>query len=90
MRKLTKQHKCAIITTMLAELQYYSTYCSHQPDITANLAKLNTFNLTNDVQQLHSSVVRQDTYAREKFIKTLRYIEANNLVSARCVVVRNI
>ena len=44
---------------------------------------LDVFNATNNVQQLHESIMLQDTLVREHFINTLRYIEENNLISPR-------
>lgn len=94
MQKLTKQHKLAIINTMFADLaSYVNIYCTNHKDvdntnmyctdIVHNTNALDVFNATNNVQQLHESIMLQDTLVREHFINTLRYIEENNLISPR-------
>ena len=94
MQKLTKQHKLAIINTMFADLaSYVNIYCTDNKDvdntnmycgdIVHNTNALDEFFKTNNVQQLHESIMLQDTLVREHFINTLRYIEENNLISPR-------
>ena len=94
MRKLTKQHKLAITNTMFADIaSYINCYCTNNEDVGStnmycndilhNTNALSVFNATNNVQQLHESIMLQDTIVRESFINTLRYIEENNLISPR-------
>ena len=56
-------------------------YCA---DIAHNVAALDVFNKTNNVQQLHDNIMLQDTLVREEYINVLRYIEQNNLIAADC------
>ena len=94
MQKLTKQHKVAITNTMFADIaSYINCYCTNNEDndntnmycmdVVHNTNALNDFVSTNNVQQLHESIILQDTIVREHFINTLRYIEENNLISPR-------
>jgi hypothetical protein len=49
-------------------------------DVQRNINALVQFNTDNNVQQLHDSIMRQDTFVREYYIEVLRYIEENNLI----------
>jgi hypothetical protein len=50
-------------------------------DVQKNINALVQFNADLNVQQLHNSIMRQDTFVREYYIATLRYIEENNLIA---------
>ena len=87
MRKVSKKHVTAINTLMLnTTAQYitaYNTADMHSLvvyDVQHNINALAVFNSTNNVQQLHDSIMQQDTLVREYYIATLRYIEENNLI----------
>ena len=93
MQKLTAQHKEAIINLMFVETaNYIKIYCTNNADgvntnmycadVQHNINALNVFNKNNDVQKLHDAIMLQDTIVREHYIKVLRYIEKNNLISA--------
>ena len=82
--KLTQQHKSNIIATMFAELQHFVAMLdaedtSYLRDVTYNATALSTFNSTSNVEQLFNSVLLQDTYVRDYFAKTVRYITKNKL-----------
>ena len=50
-------------------------------DVQKNINALVQFNTDNNVQQLHDSIMLQDTFVREYYIATLQYIEENNLIA---------
>lgn len=52
----------------------------HTDDIVYNTNALIQFNADKDVQELHNTIMSQDTIVRERFINTLRYIEENKLI----------
>lgn len=95
MTKLTTQHKLAIINLMFAETANFinrscthfdnsdlvsvDTYCN---DIAHNTQALNKFAAGGTVQELHDSIMWQDTLVREAYIEVLRYIEEENLIPA--------
>ena len=54
-------------------------YCAL--DVQKNINALVQFNADLNVQQLHDSIMLQDTFVREYYIATLRYIEENNLIA---------
>ena len=64
-------------TPVTADNLKYST-----EDIQRNINALVQFNTDNNVQQLHNSIMRQDTFVREYYIEVLRYIEENNLIKS--------
>jgi hypothetical protein len=51
-------------------------------DIQRNINALVQFNTDLNAQQLHDSIMRQDTFVREYYIDTLRYIEENKLIKS--------
>jgi len=90
MQKLTVTHITNINTLMLNTI---STYIKHYntantydnliaQDVLHNSYALHKFNNTKDVQQLHNTIIAQDTLVREYFIAVLQYIENNNLIAA--------
>lgn len=92
MRKVAQKHVIAINVLMLqTAAQYINTFVSsdqdadnemYAQDIAYNTNALVEFNNTKNVQQLHDSIMQQDTIVREFYIDTLRYIEDNNLIPA--------
>ena len=97
MRKVTQAHVLAINTLMLKTTEDYinfSTTLNFAPtadslsmytnDIQYNINALVQFNTDNNVQQLHNSIMLQDTFVREYYIAVLRYIEENALIPANC------
>jgi hypothetical protein len=93
MRKVTKQNALAINTIMLATIaSYIKCFATGQTDVNSlqmyaddvahNVAALQVFNSTKNAQNLHNSIMLQDTLVREYFITALRYIENNNLIAA--------
>ena len=55
-------------------------YCAL--DVQKNINALVQFNADLNVQQLHDSIMLQDTFVREYYIATLQYIEENNLIKS--------
>jgi hypothetical protein len=51
-------------------------------DVQKNINALVQFNADLNVQQLHDSIMLQDTFVREYYIATLQYIEENNLIKS--------
>jgi hypothetical protein len=51
-------------------------------DIQRNINALVQFNTDLNAQQLHDSIMRQDTFVREYYIDTLHYIEENKLIKS--------
>jgi hypothetical protein len=51
-------------------------------DIQRNINALVQFNTDLNAQQLHDSIMRQDTFVREYYIEVLRYIEENKLIKS--------
>jgi hypothetical protein len=51
-------------------------------DIQRNINALVQFNIDLNAQQLHDSIMRQDTFVREYYIEVLRYIEENKLIKS--------
>jgi len=51
-------------------------------DIQHNINALVAFNKDNNVQNLHDSIMQQDTFVREYYIAMLEYIEQNALIPA--------
>ena len=60
------------------DMEYVHIYTT---DVAYNTAALHVFNNDKNAQTLHNSIMQQDTFVREYFIKVLRYIEENNLIS---------
>jgi len=98
MRKPTKHNKQFITFLMLKTAQeYISTFVStndddslrmYADDVIYNTKALETFLANSNAQQLHDSIMQQDTLVREYYIATLRYIEEKNLIARErfCVV----
>ena len=98
MRKLTQSHKREINMLMLKTTQDFIDFSTtqwginrpitaenlqfHTLDIQHNINALVAFNTDNNVQNLHDSIMGQDTFVREYYISVLQYIESNNLISA--------
>ena len=98
MRKLTPAHKLQINMLVLKTTQDYIDFSTTQHgvnfpitvdnlqfstlDIQHNINALVAFNTDNNVQNLHDSIMQQDTFVREYYIEVLQYIESNNLISA--------
>ena len=98
MRKLTQSHKREINMLMLKTTQDFIDFSTtqwginrpitaenlqfHTLDIQHNINALVAFNTGNNVQNLHDSIMQQDTFVREYYIDVLQYIESNNLISA--------
>jgi hypothetical protein len=71
----TTQHEvCVNFAPTADSLSMYTT------DIQYNVNALVQFNTDNNVQQLHNSIMLQDTFVREYYIAVLRYIEENALI----------
>ena len=51
-------------------------------DVQKNINALVQFNTDNNVQQLHDSIMLQDTFVREYYIAVLQYIEENKLIKS--------
>jgi len=96
MRKLTPAHKLAINMLVLKTTQDYIDFSTTQHgvnfpitvdnlqfstlDLQYNINALAVFNKDNNVQNLHDAIMQQDTFVREYYIDTLRYIESNKLI----------
>jgi hypothetical protein len=96
MRKLTQAHKREINMLMLKTTQDYIDFSTtqwgvnmpvtleslqfHTQDIQHNVNALVAFNKDNNVQQLHDTIMQQDTFVREYYISVLQYIEQNALI----------
>ena len=70
--------KC-FATSRDADVSNYSMYAD---DVAYNTQALATFNTTLNAQQLHDSIMQQDTLVREYYIDVLRYIESKRLITA--------
>ena len=93
--KLTQKHYINIIALTSATLQDYTGFTlrvaqqhadadsnlMHIDDILYVQTALNNFINNKDVAQLQDALMSQDTFVREKYIDTLRYIEDNYLVA---------
>ena len=64
-------------TPVTADNLKYSTL-----DVQHNINALVQFNADLNAQQLHDSIMLQDTFVREYYIDTLRYIESNKLIKS--------
>jgi len=96
MRKLTQTHKLKINMLVLKTTQDYIDFSTTQwgvnfpitaenlqfntLDIQHNINALAVFNTDNNVQNLHDSIMQQDTFVREYYISVLQYIEENALI----------
>jgi hypothetical protein len=58
----------------------------HKDDVTYITDALTAFVSSKNAVALHSALMQQDTFVREYFINTLRYIEENNLTTYMCCV----
>ena len=93
--KLTQKHYINIIALTSATLQDYTNFTlrvakeytdaesdlMHIEDILYVQTALNNFINNKDVAQLQDDLMSQDTFVREYYIDTLRYIEDNYLVT---------
>ena len=93
--KLTQKHYINIIALTSATLQDYTNFTlrvakeytdaesdlMHIEDILYVQTALNNFINNKNVAQLQDSIMLQDTFVREYYIDTLRYLEHNNLVA---------
>ena len=93
MRKVTAVHFLKIQFLMLKTTEdYISTFVTKTDDSTSlsmyaddvayNTNALVAFNNNKDAQQLHDSIMQQDTLVREYYISVLRYIESNKLINS--------
>ena len=93
MRKITAVHNLKIQRLMLKTTEsYINTFVDSQADLSSlqmyasdvahNVAALQVFIQTKDAQQLHDSIMLQDTLVREFYISVLMYIEKNKLIPA--------
>ena len=93
-QKLSSTNLLTINQLMLKTIaSYISDYATNEDnvsslqmyadDVAHNVAALQVFNQTHNVQKLHDNIMQQDTLVREYFYNTLRYIESNNLIPQR-------
>ena len=93
MRKVTAVHFLKIQRLMLKTTEeYINTFVCNDADsdslqmytndVAHNVAALQVFTQTKDAQQLHDSIMYQDTLVREFYIETLQYIESNKLINS--------
>ena len=90
MRKLTQAQFAEINVITLQTIAEFTTdwltkwedvkRSGYAPDVAKITLALADFNTTKNVQELHTSIMRNDTLVREAFIATLRYIEENALI----------
>jgi hypothetical protein len=59
-----------------------SSYSMYADDVAYNVSALAQFNKTLNAQELHDSIMQQDTLVREYYIDVLRYIESKRLITA--------
>ena len=92
---LTAEHKIAITKLMFEDIAKYCNYYGDGTytanvcaDLQYNITALQLFETSNNAEQLHDTIVQQDTFVREHFIKVLRYIEKNNLIASKHFVCR--
>ena len=102
MRKVTNKHYVNVIAITSATLQEYTDFClrsakldegttdnsniMHIEDILYVQTALNNFINNKCATTLQDKIMLQDTFVREYFINTLRYLEHNNLVNCNyCV-----
>ena len=92
-KKLTSANILQINTLMLQTIASYvnsfatdedsvSSMQMYADDVAYNATALQQFNVSKDVQELHTAIIKQDTLVREYFYTTLKYIEVKNLISA--------
>jgi hypothetical protein len=93
MRKVTAVHFLQIQRLMLSTTEnYINTFADAQSDSSAltmyaddvayNINALVQFNKNKDAQQLHDSIMYQDTLVREYYYSVLHYIERNSLINS--------
>jgi len=98
MRKVTPAHVLAINMLVLKTTEDYISFSTTQhgvnypvtadnlkystKDVQHNINALVAFNADLNAQKLHDSIMLQDTFVREYYIDTLRYIESNKLINS--------
>jgi hypothetical protein len=93
MRKLAQTHFVKLqflmlkttedyINTFVREEDELSSISMYAKDVQHNINALVQFTQDKNVQELHNSIMLQDTIVREYYIEVLRYIENNNLIPA--------
>ena len=93
MQKLTATHVADIQRLMLKTTEDYintfvtedddaSSLSMYATDVQHNTNALVAFIKDKNVQQLHDSIMQQDTLVREYYYAVLRYIEDNALISS--------
>ena len=93
MRKVTAVHFLQLQRLMLSTTEsYINTFADAQSDSSAlsmyaddvayNINALVQFNKNKDAQQLHDSIMYQDTLVREYYYSVLHYIESNSLINS--------
>jgi len=70
--------KC-FATSTEAKADNYSMYAD---DVAYNINALAQFNKTLNAEELHDSIMQQDTLVREYYIDVLQYIESKRLITA--------
>ena len=93
MRKVTAVHFLKIQFLMLKTTEdYISTFVTktddssslsmYATDVQHNTNALVQFIADKNAQNLHASIMQQDTLVREYYISVLRYIEENSLINS--------
>jgi hypothetical protein len=93
MRKVTAVHFLKLQRLMLSTTESYincfadaqsdsGQLSMYADDVQHNINALVQFNKNKDAQQLHDSIMGQDTLVREYYIDVLRYIEENSLINS--------
>jgi len=59
-----------------------SNLSMYADDVAYNVNALAQFHKTLDAQELHDSIMQQDTLVREYYIDVLQYIESKRLITA--------
>ena len=71
------------INTFVSEDEDVSSISMYADDVAHATNALVAFNINNDAQALHDSIMQQDTLVREYYIAVLLYIESNKLIDKR-------
>ena len=71
------------INTFVSEDEDVSSISMYADDVAHATNALVAFNISNDAQALHDSIMQQDTLVREYYIAVLLYIESNKLIDKR-------
>jgi hypothetical protein len=93
MRKVTAVHSLKLQYLMLKTTEDYincfvtatddaSSLSMYATDVQYNTNALVAFINNKDAQQLHDSIMQQDTLVREYYISVLRYIEEHSLINS--------